>query len=89
MRCDRVRRVEDVVRKKSKRYDPSRRKQSVTPPVALRIIAHVMRITIDLDRHGGLAAIEIKRIGIDWVLTTKFETARPRPQMLPQGNLGG
>jgi hypothetical protein len=42
--------------------------------VALRAIAHFMRLAIDLDHQLGRAAIEIGDIGVDGMLLAKAHT---------------
>jgi hypothetical protein len=67
--------------------DPLFLQPRVTPNVTSRIVAHVMRLPVNLDTQPGCGTIEIEHVGPCRMLTTEAKSTWTRTQHLPQQHL--
>ena len=59
----------------------------IAPLVPLRIVAHVVGDTVDLDGKLGASAEEIQYIAPGRMLASELETVGTFPKLLPKQNL--
>jgi hypothetical protein len=80
--------VQHVFRRDADRYDALTRHPSIARLVTLGVVTHIMRNTVDLERHLRRCTIKIQPIGSDAMLFAKSDTLRRLFEPLPEQHLG-
>jgi hypothetical protein len=78
-----VQRVHDIASRDPKRPDTLFRKHRVARDIPFRIVSHIMRDTVDLDRKPRHRAIEIEHKRADGMLSAKPKSVRSGAQDCP------
>ena len=82
--CNGIKLMNYIKCEKAQRYNAMAREECIASLIPLRIITHIVGVTVYLDRDGGFAAIKVEGVGIQPMLTPEFVRARPSSKMLPK-----
>ena len=63
-------------------------KEVISASVTLRVRTPIMRFAVDFDDDPAFAAIEVRHIGADWMLTPNSYSGLAAPQSLPKQHFG-
>jgi hypothetical protein len=76
--------AQNLLSRDSKRADALRSQPSIAALVALRVVAHVVHLAINLDAERSTCAIEIQGVRAGRVLLAEFVPARAFAQGGPE-----
>ena len=79
--------IEDIASGNAHRFKTGFSELRIASNVALRAIAHRVRIAVDLDRQSTLKTCEVDDKAGAWDLATKTKSVGALPELLPECDL--